>query len=399
MQIVVLGMHRSGTSLLTSVLARLGCYVGSDTIAVGPWNRTGHWEHPEVTELDDELLAALGANWFDLARLDLSELPEPAHAGFAGRARTIIEELDRHRPWAIKDPRLCSLLPFWRPLLQNPVAILIHRDPVEVAYSLRARDGFPLPFGVALWEHSLRSALKASAGMPRILVRHASLLRDPVAAASTLLDQLAAVGVSGLKGADASLTRTVHRELHHYEAVAEERSELLAPAQLELCAALDAGEIPQASGPLTLGCRELMTTYPPQLRRLETAQAERTRLHDLLAIEAELRGWIGELERAKVWLDDQRRRWEAAAESNARLLEQHQIWLGEAIRDRDALLRLTEVAATENLEARRYAQVQQAELDWIQHSVTWRLRSWLLRSRLLWRAFSRVRGSRRDGQG
>ena len=68
-------------------------------------------------------------------------------------------------PVVWKDPRLCLLLPWWRPLLPAPVAtVLVWRHPVAVARSLRSRQGFTVSLGLALWERYNRAALAALAG-------------------------------------------------------------------------------------------------------------------------------------------------------------------------------------------------------------------------------------------
>lgn len=336
MQLVVLGMHRSGTSLVTSALARMGCFVGPQTTAVGPWNPRGHWEHPDVVALDEEILAALGATWFDVGALDLGALGREDRARLEERAAAVVAALDPHRPWAIKDPRLCSLFPFWRPLLECPVVVFVHRDPIAVAHSLRARDGFPLVFGLALWEASVRSALAASASVPRLSISHRAFLRDPVAAARALREGLAKLGVDALaEPEEAGVANLLEAGLHHHEPDAALRGELLTPAQLELCLALERDDLPEAQVKRSEGAEDLLRTYPAQLRRLEVAQAERDLLRAHQQIEPELRRWVAELEEAKAWLEQQRADWQATAEAEARLNEELREQISRASADRE----------------------------------------------------------------
>lgn len=334
MQLVVLGMHRSGTSLLTSTLAGMGCNVGPDSVAEGPWNPRGHWEHPDVVALDDRVLAALGAAWHDVGRLDLARLDPEALLQFRSDAAAVVRSLDSHRPWVIKDPRLCWLLPLWRPLLECPVAILVHRDPIAVARSLQARDGFPLPFGVALWEDAMRRALAASSAIPRLLVSHAALVAAPQAAAEVLRGKLTELGVSGLHPRD-GLEDWVDRNLvHHAEAAAAERSEWLNPLQIELSEALERGDleaVPRRA--LSGGARDLLAAYLPQPR------AERDQLLALLTIERELRAWVADLEGGKAWLEEQRSRWQAVAEGEARRGAELEARVGELLRRLQAVER------------------------------------------------------------
>ena len=72
--------------------------------------------------------------------------------------------MDAHRPWFLKEPRLCVLFPIWRQVVDLPVCIHIYRNPLEVAHSLQTRNGMPIEAGLALWELYNLRALQSSAG-------------------------------------------------------------------------------------------------------------------------------------------------------------------------------------------------------------------------------------------
>ncbi|HEY2737921.1 MAG TPA: sulfotransferase, partial [Thermoanaerobaculia bacterium] len=191
-QVVVLGMHRSGTSAVTRVLNLMGCWAGPEG-AFAPAdeaNPTGYWEHRDVWTLDEAVLQALGATWCQTNGFDLARLDAESRARFAERVRDFAAAMDRSGPWVIKDPRLCLLFPLWRPALERPVCILVHRDPLPVARSLESRDGLPILHGIALWELYNREALAATRGLPRILVSYRDLLEAPLATARRLYAQM-----------------------------------------------------------------------------------------------------------------------------------------------------------------------------------------------------------------
>jgi hypothetical protein len=73
--IVVLGMHRSGTSALTRVLSLLGAGLPKNVLGVSPSNETGHWEPERLVVFRDALLATLQSAWHDWTALDISQLP------------------------------------------------------------------------------------------------------------------------------------------------------------------------------------------------------------------------------------------------------------------------------------------------------------------------------------
>lgn len=219
MQLIVLGMHRSGTSVLARLLNMMGAYFGPEGIGTGAnsENAKGFWERRDVRFLNDALLHAAGCDWNRVLRFDLSAVPERTAADLRAFAAKIVLEMDAHRPWFIKDPRLCLLLPFWRSVLEAPVCIHVVRHPDEVAASLGKRNGIPVEAGVALWEAYVRSAAEASRGLPDARVSHAELMADPVGAVRRLFDRLQELGVAGLRMPDEReielfVDRGLHRE-------------------------------------------------------------------------------------------------------------------------------------------------------------------------------------------
>jgi tetratricopeptide (TPR) repeat protein len=142
--IVILGMHRSGTSCLAGMLAAAG--VASAGEAIRNWdNARGHHEMLEVVRLDEAVLAYSGGHW-------LSPPPEvrwtEAHA--AQRDRLLADRV-HGLPALLKDPRMLLALPFWRASRVPFQAIAIVRHPLAVARSLESWRGMPLADAVALW--------------------------------------------------------------------------------------------------------------------------------------------------------------------------------------------------------------------------------------------------------
>src|SRR6185436_6699056 len=237
-------MHRSGTSVLTHLLARMGCHVGPpESLQPGDaGNPQGYWESRAAWALDEGVLAALGASWWEVADLDLAALAPADRERFTARAQAIVGELDTQRPWALKEPRLCVLLPLWRPVLDAPAFVLVHRDPLEVARSLQARDGFPLAVGVALWEVYALAALRHSLGAPRLAVSYRRLLNDPAAVASDLAAQLSPLAPGALQVPSAAeLADVVRAELYRQHAAEGEAAGYLTVAQQRLAAACEDG--------------------------------------------------------------------------------------------------------------------------------------------------------------
>ena len=201
MQLVILGMHRSGTSALARILNMMGAYFGPDGVSTGAnqENPKGFWERRDVRRLNDLVLHSAGCDWDKVSNFTLEKVPEEIKNKFRIEAAKILLEMDSHRPWLLKEPRLCLLFELWKELLELPICVHINRNPVEVAKSLYTRNKIPIHVGIALWEKYNVMALEASRGLPRVVVSHHKLMKDPVSEVNNLYEQLIKKGVRGLQ--------------------------------------------------------------------------------------------------------------------------------------------------------------------------------------------------------
>ena len=202
-QIVVLGMHRSGTSSVAGLLARMGVWAGSDAdLIVGPDNPKGHYELARLHGACLRRLEAAGGDW----KRPPTVQPGIAIDAFRRDVAELLETLEPHRPWLIKEPRLCLIARDLLPLLTRPVFVHVVREPRAVAASLAARDGLDPAHALALWEHYTRAAFAASRGWRRVLVDYAELMADPLGTTQRLFAELVRLGVDGLRlPADAAI--------------------------------------------------------------------------------------------------------------------------------------------------------------------------------------------------
>lgn len=202
--IVVLGMHRSGTSSVAGLLARMGVWPGpQDELLVGPDNPKGHYESGRLHGACLRRLAAAGGDWKNVPET----APPIAIDAFRRDLAELFATLDTRRPWQIKEPRLCLVARELLPLLTRPVFVHVVRDPHEVADSLAARDGLDRSAALALWERYNRDAFEASRGWPRLLVSYADLLADPFSVARRLHAELRAFGIEDLVEPDEAVVR------------------------------------------------------------------------------------------------------------------------------------------------------------------------------------------------
>ena len=181
--IVVLGMHRSGTSVLSGLLGLMGASLGPDLMPASPDNEAGYWEHAGVVALHDRLLMALGSSWDDVNPLPDRWYESDAAAPFRKELTELIARDFRGVPlWTIKDPRMCRLAPIWRGILRDlgceTTWVLMTRRPQENVQSLARRDGFSAEKSELLWlRYTLRAELETR-GERRVVICYDRLLDD-----------------------------------------------------------------------------------------------------------------------------------------------------------------------------------------------------------------------------
>lgn len=177
-----LGMHRSGTSVVSRLLNLLGVALGPDSSVAerGDDNPTGYWEHSGLKRINDDLLARFGGTWDRPTMFPEGWMADPAVRTLADEARGLVrEEFDGLPTWGWKDPRTCLTLPFWQDVIGPMRYVICVRDPREVVASLAHRDGMPGVDADVLWLTHLDRALRHTRGLPRIFVSYDAVLADP----------------------------------------------------------------------------------------------------------------------------------------------------------------------------------------------------------------------------
>jgi O-antigen biosynthesis protein len=183
--LLVLGMHRSGTSAITRCLNLVGMDVGPHLLVPDGGNSKGYWEHADAVRINDALLDSLDLKWWSLDPLPQAWLTSPA----AMTARAEIEALVLRDftgvpLWGIKDPRMCRLAPLWIDVVGRMgvevSAVFVARSPVEVARSLRRAHGLSEEAGVLSWLQYMAESERATRHLRRTMVSYDQLLDEPV---------------------------------------------------------------------------------------------------------------------------------------------------------------------------------------------------------------------------
>lgn len=236
--IVVLGMHRSGTSAIARALKALGVNLGDRLMAATKDNERGYWEDLDIYALNIDLLEKLGHDWHTLTPVLADELMASQAIELKPRAVEILKKRFSNSDYfGLKDPRLPRLLPFWQGVfaeLQIAASYVITcRNPVSVVHSLQQRDGFAREKGYYLWlEHTL-SSLTQTEHATRIVVDYDLLLDGPLKQLqriSTALDlDFDEKGAAIVEYQQSFLTSVLR---HNYSTIADLQQDKAAPASV-----------------------------------------------------------------------------------------------------------------------------------------------------------------------
>ncbi|HEY9510267.1 MAG TPA: hypothetical protein VIV82_10430, partial [Verrucomicrobiae bacterium] len=222
--VVVLGMHRSGTSLLTHLLSTLGVELGEKLVAADGNNEAGYWEQEEIYRTQDALLDRIGRRW--ISSSGTLPFPDqwwrlPEAQPFKARLIEIVRgELNQTKDvWAFKDPRTSRLLPMWEEIFAElqlkPIYLLAVREPTAVVSSVVKRDEIPAARAELLWLLHNLDVIRDAGDQLRLVVDYDRWFSHPQEQARAVVKALENVCP---KPDDAALSRILTRiqpELRH----------------------------------------------------------------------------------------------------------------------------------------------------------------------------------------
>ncbi len=223
--IAVIGMHRSGTSLMARALQALGVALGDNLAAQpAPDNAKGHWEDRDVLAINREVLAALALQWELIGAADAAHLQAPSLEPLVERARALVRANTAGRSsWAFKDPRTSWLWPFWRRVLIDgghfqPSFVWVIRHPRAVAQSLAHRDGFPSLKSHLLWLNHNLSPFEDVSAKSHVVVDYDRMLSRPQHELERIAAALRLGPVQG-ETVDAFIQEFLDAKLRHFTAL------------------------------------------------------------------------------------------------------------------------------------------------------------------------------------
>jgi hypothetical protein len=185
--VVVLGMHRSGTSAVTRGLAVLGVHLGDELYPPAVDNPKGFWEDSGCLALNERLLTHMGSGYdvlgFPTKLTESLRTDAGLDSLLQDAAHLIRERVNQADLYGFKDPRTSRLLPFWKEVFRRadcvPAFVIAVRNPMSVAASLNVRNGIEATKAHLLWLEHMASALIESRGFRRIVVDYDRFMDDP----------------------------------------------------------------------------------------------------------------------------------------------------------------------------------------------------------------------------
>jgi hypothetical protein len=181
--ILVLGMHRSGTSALAGALCVLGG--GGPRTAMPPnsFNSRGYWESVPFVRANERLLSVIGSSWDEWQEVPLHLLGQNLLAYYRSSVRALIaREYAEKDLIVVKDPRVCRIAPLVLEALAGAgfwaIPYLVFRNPFDVASSLKRRDGLAIEQSLLLWLRHNLDAEFSTRGRARSVISFEELLTD-----------------------------------------------------------------------------------------------------------------------------------------------------------------------------------------------------------------------------
>lgn len=316
MPLAIVGMHRSGTSMLTRMLNLVGLELGPAEKLMGPAfdNPEGFWENLEFVHINELLLHAFGGSWSAPPEWPEDWVADSRLDEIRRAAAALPAKMNLREPWGWKDPRTTVTIAFWRSLWPNLRVVLCVRNPLEVACSLARRDGLSLWTGLRLWLSYHERLFQSVAISECVVCHYEAILEEPEHHLRRILVfcDLPSADETSLARACAGLKA----ELRHFGA---DRAALanagLPPAWLTMYEQLsEKGEFPRSTRPSPISEASVLA-FRQALEWEQRAEDAQSRLTDLSRRYEELAHRFEELlhyarDRAS-WLEAMRERMSA----------------------------------------------------------------------------------------
>ncbi len=180
--ILILGMHRSGTSSIAGLLHHIGIPMGKIFTKPILENPKGYFEDKPLVMLNHGIYQILNTDMYDTSLIDIQRFSniDPRFKELA--IAILYNEYENHKTFGIKDPNMCVLFPFWENIfIEKNIdmrVIIPYRNPLEIAYSLHLRASLPILMGLTLWTKYMLLAEYYTKKYNRVFINYNNLINS-----------------------------------------------------------------------------------------------------------------------------------------------------------------------------------------------------------------------------
>lgn len=185
--IIVLGMHRSGTSMTAKILSVLGVDMGKSLFGPSPFNVKGYFENAIFEKLNVDILKSANGNWCN----------PPNYKAILNQKEKFQKKIqkicNKKGLWGWKDPRTSLTIELYISYLKNPHFIFCKRNNKDVARSLRRRNHININKGMILariYKKRVVDFLKKYPNSKRFDFYYEKVIADPQREIRKLIDFL-----------------------------------------------------------------------------------------------------------------------------------------------------------------------------------------------------------------
>ena len=183
--ICILGMHRSGTSVISRIINLLGFYLGEDSNLMkgNTDNLEGFWERNDIVNFHERLMTRLKMKWDTPISLPAQWTTLDEIKPFREELiELILRNFSNHKAWAWKDPRTSILIALWKEVLNDLgirfFCLVSIRNPLDVAKSLEKRNGFSQEKSFGIWFNYNITILYEILSVPHVIISYDRLIND-----------------------------------------------------------------------------------------------------------------------------------------------------------------------------------------------------------------------------
>jgi hypothetical protein len=219
--LLVLGMHRSGTSALTRVLGLSGAALPRHKMAPAEDNALGFWESQPIVDAHDSFLEEAGTGWEAIADYPPAMFASDEAAACRRALISLVAwEYGDAALFILKDPRISRLMPLWRPVLSElgitPRIVIMVRNPLEISNSLKVRSGWSERRALLVWLRYMLAAERDTRDLARCFVGYDQLMRDWRGTVDRLSDQLGITFPERSPARQECIDRFIRADLRHH---------------------------------------------------------------------------------------------------------------------------------------------------------------------------------------